>query len=152
VNDLQVLLDEREIKALTLRYAECIDTRDWDTFRTLFTDQVQMESNLRATPPAVLDVDTLIARVGPQNDQFLVTLHYIGNHLIEITDDTAACRSYLYAPHVLTGDADEERFVAYGRYVHSFRRTPEGWRICGISITLDIRDGEVPTPQEVSPH
>jgi 3-phenylpropionate/cinnamic acid dioxygenase small subunit len=150
MDDLELLLDEREITKLVLSYAEGLDTHDWESYRALFSEQVVMESNLRDTPSVVLEVDALVTRVKAQNLQFLLTLHYISNLRVEVTGDTATCTSYLYAQHVISEDTDSERFVAHGRYVHSMLRTPDGWRICGIAVTLNIRDGEPPTPKEAS--
>jgi ketosteroid isomerase-like protein len=148
MNDLEVLFDEREIIRLVLSYADALDTRDWDSLRRLLSDEVMMESNLRATPPVALSADALVARVAAQNTQFLLTLHYVSNHRVEIIGDTATCSSYLYAQHVISENADSERFVAHGRYLHSMERGSDGWRICGISVTLGIRDGVPPMPKE----
>jgi 3-phenylpropionate/cinnamic acid dioxygenase small subunit len=151
MSDIELLMDEREITQLIFDYAGYLDTHNWDSFRALFTDEVEMESNLRATPPATLSVDALVTRLSSQVSQFVLTLHYVTNQQVKVSGETATCNSYLYAQHVTAAADDAERFVTHARYVHSLRRTSAGWRISGIAVTIDIRDGEAPDPAAASP-
>jgi hypothetical protein len=42
-NKIQQLLDVEEIKRLKARYYRCVDTKQWDVFKELFTEDVKFE-------------------------------------------------------------------------------------------------------------
>jgi Small subunit of phenylpropionate dioxygenase len=150
--DIETLFAEREIIALAVRYADAIDEKDWDRFRTCFTDEVAIDSSaLRGIPPSTLSVDAWVTRVRSSVEVFDVTLHYLSNQQVTIRGDEASCYSYMYAQHLWRPGAVEERFVVHGAYTHAMRRTPEGWRISGVKVAFKIRDGVMPPPKQLAP-
>jgi len=152
MSDIEALLAEREIIALAVRYADAIDEKDWDRFRTCFTDEVAIDSSaLRGIPPSTLGVDAWVRRVRSSVEVFEVTLHYLSNQQVTIRGDEASCYSYMYAQHLRRLDGAEERFVVHGAYTHAMRRTAEGWRISGVKVDFKIRDGVMPPPLPLAP-
>lgn len=122
--DIQDISDRLEIEALLNKYARAVDTRDWDLWRSLFTDD------------AVVDYSSAGAIAGSRDEvaewleQALGAMqmmqHFISNVEAEIDGDSAQVRAMFYNPMKLPG-MDELSFCG-GYYHHTLVRTPEGWR------------------------
>ncbi|MCU0260347.1 MAG: nuclear transport factor 2 family protein [Ilumatobacteraceae bacterium] len=124
------LLDRQAIIDVTIAYTWALDTKDWDALDDVFLPDATADLGL---PHTHIGRDAIKERIsgalGPLDD----SQHLIGNHDVRIDGDTATCRCYLHAQHVLHAAADEGTggplFVVAGRYEDRFVRTPEGWRI-----------------------
>lgn len=124
LTDIQRLGDELEIAALLHRYARAVDSKDWDLYRTVFTDD------------AVVDYSSAGAAVGNRDDvadwlaaSFAAipwTMHYITNIESDITGDTATVRAMFHNPMQLPGMTEQSTCGGY--YHHQLIRTPDGWR------------------------
>ncbi|ANI42472.1 nuclear transport factor 2 family protein [Mycolicibacterium vaccae] len=122
--DIQEISDRLEIEALVHKYARAVDTRDWDLWRSLFTDE------------AVVDYSSAGAIAGSRDEvaawleQALSAMqmmqHFISNIEAEIDGDTAQVRAMFYNPMKLPG-MDELSYCG-GYYHHTLVRTPDGWR------------------------
>jgi SnoaL-like domain len=122
--DIQEISDRLEIQALLAKYARAVDTRDWDLWRSLFTDD------------AVVDYSSAGAIAGPRDTvadwlaQALGALpmmqHFISNIEADISGDSAQVRAMFYNPMQLPG-MDELSYCG-GYYHHTLVRTPAGWR------------------------
>lgn len=117
--------EHSEISALLYRYARAVDSKDWELYRSVFTED------------AVIDYSSAGAVVGARDDvvdwfaaNFGVipwSMHYITN--IEILDgdgDTATVQAMFYNPMQLPGMT--EMSACGGYYHHQLVRTPDGWR------------------------
>jgi ketosteroid isomerase-like protein len=119
-----------EIAALLYRYARAVDTKDWELYRSVFTDD------------AVIDYSSAGAIVGSRDEvvdwfasNFGVipwTMHYITNIEVDIgaADDTATVRAMFYNPMQLPGMS--EHSACGGYYFHDLVRTADGWRSRGL--------------------
>jgi 3-phenylpropionate/cinnamic acid dioxygenase small subunit len=122
--DIQEISDRLEIEALVHKYARAVDTRDWDLWRSLFTDE------------AIVDYSSAGAIAGSRDEvaawleQALSAMqmmqHFISNIEAEIDGDTAQVRAMFYNPMKLPGM--EELSYCGGYYHHTLVRTPDGWR------------------------
>jgi ketosteroid isomerase-like protein len=122
--DIQEISDRLDIQALVHKYARAVDTRDWDLWRSLFTDD------------AVVDYSSAGAIAGGRDEvaawleQALSAMqmmqHFISNIEAEIDGDTAQVRAMFYNPMKLPG-MDELSYCG-GYYHHTLVRTPDGWR------------------------
>ena len=116
--------DELQIAALLYRYARGVDTKDWELYRSVFTDD------------AYIDCSSAGAAAGPRDEvvdwfeaNFGVipwSMHYITNIESDIDGDTARVRAMFYNPMQLPGMA--ELSYCGGYYHHELVRTPDGWR------------------------
>jgi ketosteroid isomerase-like protein len=122
--DLQALSDKLEIQDLLARYARGVDSKDWDLYRSVFTDD------------AVIDYSSAGAAVGPR-DRVAAALeeaftaipwsqHFITNIEIQLAGDHAKARAMFYNPMQLPGLAEQSACGGY--YHHDLVRTPEGWK------------------------
>ena len=55
VTDAKRLSDEREITALLNRYARAVDTKDWELYRTVFTDDAVIDYSSAGIPAGSRD-------------------------------------------------------------------------------------------------
>lgn len=116
--------DELAITALLNRYARAVDTKDWELYRTVFTED------------AVIDYSGAGQIAGPRDEvvdwfktNFGVlpwTMHYITNIEADVDGDTATVRAMFYNPMQLPGMAEMSSCGGY--YHHEVVRTPDGWR------------------------
>jgi 3-phenylpropionate/cinnamic acid dioxygenase small subunit len=139
VDDARVrrLQDRAEISDVQLRYATGTDFRDWELFRSCFTDEVEVDFSEGFGQPVVrVDADDWVRGTAPRMESFRATQHMITNIVVTFAgDDRATCVAYVRATHHLpnsTGDSDQ---TVYGYYTNRFERTPSGWRIAGIKLT-----------------
>jgi uncharacterized protein (TIGR02246 family) len=128
---LQRLLDIEAIRQLKARYFRFLDTKDWDAFASLFTDDAYMEADgvvqegraaIRGFLPKVLDG--------------VVTTHHGHTSEIAITGrDTAtgiwAMFDYLTWP----GDGPPKGLQGYGHYHEEYVRENGAWRIRRLVLT-----------------
>ncbi|BBY43212.1 nuclear transport factor 2 family protein [Mycolicibacterium celeriflavum] len=120
----QAKSDEAEIAALLYRYARAVDTKDWELYRSVFTDD------------AVIDYSSAGAVVGSRDEvvdwfsaNFGViqwSMHYITNIEAEIHGDAAKVRAMFYNPMQLPGTTEPSSCGGY--YHHELVRTSDGWR------------------------
>jgi hypothetical protein len=129
--------DAEEITALLHRYARAVDTKDWELYRTVFTDDAVIDYSSVGIPAGPRDQ---IAEMFSQTFRAVPwTMHYITNVEAEIfpggqdgTDsgsglgDTARVRAMFYNPMQLPGMPDQSSCGGY--YFHDLVRTADGWR------------------------
>ncbi len=121
----QHISDQLEITALLNRYARAVDGKDWELYRSVFTDD------------AVIDYSSAGALAGSRDEvadwlargfgAIPMSMHYITNvEILEHNGDTATVRAMFYNPMQLPGMTD----LSYcgGYYHHEFVRTADGWR------------------------
>ena len=116
--------DRQDISDLLVRYATGIDRRDWPLFRTVFTDDCELDYGEIGTwqgVDAVTDfMDTTHAMAGH-------TLHRLTNQAITLDGDNASARTYIDAV-IMFGD-NQSGVNAWGFYDDEIVRTGDGWRI-----------------------
>jgi uncharacterized protein (TIGR02246 family) len=120
----QALADELEIRALLNRYARGVDTKDWDLYRSVFTEDAVIDYSSAGIPPG--SRDEIAALFSSAFEAIPWTMHYITNVEATVTGDTASVRAMFYNPMQLPGMADQSSCGGY--YFHELVRTPDGWR------------------------
>ena len=122
--NFQRLSDELEIGALLSRYARAVDTKDWQLYRSVFTDDAHIDYSSAGAAVGSRDevADWLSAGFGA----IPWTMHYITNIESSVTGDTATVRAMFYNPMQLPGMAEQS--CCGGYYHHELVRTSDGWR------------------------
>lgn len=122
--DAQRLSDELPITALLNRYARAVDTKDWNLYRTVFTDDAVIDYSSAGIPAGSRDE---IAEMFSQAFAAIPwTMHYITNVEAEIDGETARVRAMFYNPMQLPGMPEQSSCGGY--YLHDLVRTADGWR------------------------
>lgn len=132
------LVDRAEIAELLVRYAHCIEHRDWAGLQATYTEDGVMDHGTAAVGrDGVPELsERILAGVA-------TSYHLAGEPSVEIDGDTARTHSHYYATHV----ADDGSIVRQGAgwYDCTLRRTAEGWRFTRVKATSGWRAGATPS-------
>lgn len=122
--DLRSLADKLEIQEQLARYARGLDTRDWELWKSVFTED------------ATIDYSRSGVNIGGRDEvaEFLAdaftsiawATHHVTNVEIDLDGDRAHVRAMFFNPMQLPGMAEPSSTGGY--YLHEFERTPEGWK------------------------
>lgn len=124
--------DSDAIRALLVRYATAIDTRDWDLLRSCFTDDAVTDYG---DIGRWTSVEGIAAFMQDSHAGLGATNHMISNIEVEVDGDEATARAYVHA--VLATDGDPQSWIdSVGTYDDRLVRTPAGWRIAERTFRL----------------
>jgi 3-phenylpropionate/cinnamic acid dioxygenase small subunit len=116
--------DRQDISDLLVRYATGIDRRDWPLFRTVFTDDCELDYGeigiWRGIDAVAEFMEQSHATAGH-------TMHRMSNQVIIVDGGKAEARTYVDAL-ILVGD-NTSGVNAIVFYDDEIVRTNEGWRI-----------------------
>jgi uncharacterized protein (TIGR02246 family) len=116
--------DRQDISDLLVRYATGIDRRDWPLFRTVFTDDCELDYGEIGVWKGVDAVAEFMEQVHAMAGH---TMHRLSNQAIAVHGDKATARTYIDG---LIMAADNKSGVnPVGFYDDEIVRTPDGWRI-----------------------
>ncbi len=116
--------DRQDIGDALLRYATGIDRRDWPLFRSIFTEDCEVDyGEIGAWKGAEAVTDFM------QQAHALAghTMHRLTNQVIDVDGDSAQARTYVDAL-IMLGD-NSSGVNAAGFYDDEFVRTAQGWQI-----------------------
>lgn len=124
---------------LTLyRFAQGIDLREWDTLRSVFTDEITVDyTSYRGGEPISITADDWVARARRRFDTMAATQHSMTNPRVDVSGDFATCRMYVEAHHVAVIDGQEEHCRIGGEYADELAHADGRWRIT--TLRLDVR-------------
>jgi SnoaL-like domain len=118
------LLDERAAKRVMLRYARGVDDRDWDQVRSCFAPEASVQGTGFSGAR-----DEYLERLLPGVERYGVTMHTIGNQLVELDGDSARTETDLVARHFGDAEGRDEELVIGVRYLDRLRRDGDDWVI-----------------------
>jgi ketosteroid isomerase-like protein len=122
------------------RYAAGIDTKDWELFRTAFTDDCTLTYGEPWGPFA--DLDELVSFVAYFHAPLDGSQHSVTNLLVtELSDSHAVLRSAVDAVLVQEAHPDGPVFRVSGHYTDRLVRTAQGWRIESREFTAHLNEG-----------
>lgn len=135
--------DQDLIARKVYEYAYGIDTRDWPLYRSIFDERIDVDfSSYNGRNPSTMTADDWVAGVRPLFSGLDATQHSMSNPLVDIDGDgTARCRMYMQAAHFLT-DWPQPEFTIGGYYDDRLHRTPDGWKITAVTLTVWWRRGD----------
>ena len=116
--------DEAEIARLLYRYARAVDTKDWELYRSVFTQDAVIDYSSAGIPAGSRDEIAEFLSKGFTTIPW--SMHYITNIEADVDGDTASVWAMFYNPMQLPGMAEMSSCGGY--YHHELVRTPDGWR------------------------
>lgn len=151
---LRMLLDERAIEQVYIRYCEIVDAKRFDDLHEIFTEGASGDYT-QALGPGVISPDrgSLIASMHANlgaSSNCGPTHHNVGNFRIIVDGDRASARVHYYAEHLGQGDHPGEHYSMWGEYDDQLVRTAKGWRVSQRVYTCAIRRGPVVTSARAS--
>jgi ketosteroid isomerase-like protein len=116
--------DRDDIAAVVLCYATGIDRRDWTLFRSIFTEDCELDYGEIGAWKGAAAVTEFMQQAHALAGH---TMHRLTNQVITVDGDSAQARTYVDALIML---ADNSSGVnAAGFYDDEFVRTEQGWQI-----------------------
>ena len=143
--DLSWLLDRTRIVEVISRYAAGLDARDWELWRSVFPEETVFDlSSWNDVPGRLLNTDRVVAAQARMFAELSVTQHFITNHRVEITGDSARVLAHMRAEHWIdTTDEDQcARYTMFGYYDDDLIRTPDGWKISRMQLRVTRTQGD----------
>ena len=137
---LQMLADRAEIADVMHRYATGLDSRDWNLYRNVFTDEFENYTTSTGEWERVTAEDW-VERWRPVFEGYDATQHFMGNHIYDIRGDEATCISYVRARHVIVEGENVSYHEIGGYYTSGMVRTSAGWKMARRRLTVTWRDG-----------
>ena len=129
---LQLLLDEREIRNLALSAWAAIDRKDWDGYANVFAEDGEFEIMGQRRKGR----EEIVA--GPARDlaKYDGLQHIVTNQIVAVDGDRAEGQWYAIAVHVPDGDDPGVHADVGLRYRFTAGRTAEGWRFTEVVIDI----------------
>lgn len=124
--------DELVIDALLSRYCRAVDSKDWASYRALFTEDARVDYS--AAGLVVGTVADAVGHLGRHQQSISVGMHYVTNIESSFQADSAHTVAMWFNAVHLPG-TDGISFFA-GRWHDDLVRTPAGWRIS--RLTLEV--------------
>ena len=139
MDDLTRLLAIDAIRQLKARYFRCLDTKDWDGWLSVFTEDATLEFDLAVSTggrsgeaaPKLVGKAT-IAQFVPRDLATARTIHHGHTAEIELLDETHA-RGVWAMDDVV--DHGHTVLRGAGHYRETYLKTQDGWRIASIHLT-----------------
>jgi ketosteroid isomerase-like protein len=123
---LQEISDRLEIEQLLVRYCYAIDQRDWEAYRSVFTEDAVIDD----VSAGITDVDGMVEFLPKALERVKIAQHTISTTLLEIEGDRASARTICHCPMVVDLDDGQTQVFFQGLwYVDELVRTTGGWRI-----------------------
>lgn len=116
--------DVDAICEVLVRYATGIDRRDWPLFRTVFTDDCELDYGEIGVWRGV---DAVTEFMVAAHEMAGHTMHRITNPAVTVDGDTATARAYVDA--LIMAQDNGSGVNAAGFYDDEFVRTDVGWRL-----------------------
>jgi uncharacterized protein (TIGR02246 family) len=117
--------DRQEIVDLLVAYATAIDTKDWELFRTLFTDDCIFD--VAGVP--IEGADDLTRRMQVLHEPLDGSRHHIGNEVVAVGEDDARATCYLDALLVQRRHPEGPTVRVSGSYEDDLVNDSGRWRI-----------------------
>jgi len=122
--------DRQDISDVLIRYATGIDRRDWPLFRTVFTDDCELDYGDIGTWHGV---DAVTEFMEQSHAMAGDTMHRMSNQVIDVIGDRAKARTYVDG--LILAPDNKSGVNAVGFYDDDIVRTADGWRIARRSFT-----------------
>lgn len=129
---VQALSDEVEIAALFTRYCSAVDAKDWQLYRSMFTNDAHVDYS--AAGLVVGTVDDAVEYLGRNQAAITVGMHYVTNVESRFDGDRADAIAMWFNAVRLSGATDTSFFG--GRWHDELVRTPSGWRIQKLRLEM----------------
>ena len=134
--------DRLAIMDLIARLALVVDARDWDALEQLFSDPVYSDrTSLFGGEPQNSSPAELVGGLRGALGNLDATHHLITCQTITLDGDEATSAANMQGTHVFVNPSGGPLWVVAGRHDYRLKRTADGWRISGLTFTVQWADG-----------
>ncbi len=142
MTDRNALADRLDIIEACTRMAWLADQRDWAGLTEVFADRVRLDyTSLNGGEPVELKREDVVTAWAGVLGRLAATQHLVGNHLVSVDGDEAACTATFHATHVYPNPHGDSLWTLGGDYRYELRRIGARWRIAGITMTAKWATG-----------
>jgi ketosteroid isomerase-like protein len=128
---IETLIDRLEIERAISHLGRCLDERDFEGLRNLFTEDAAV-----TTPGGTAaGHDALVDQARRRHSDDDGIQHVITNLLVDQDGDHAAVRANLLVSFAHAGPDDPAPFLLGEVYRFELQRTGDGWRISSLAST-----------------
>jgi hypothetical protein len=124
------MADHLELERAVWSLGRCLDERDFDGLRELFTADATVTTAATATGH-----DALVEQARRRHSRDDGIQHIITNLITDMDGDQATGRANLLVSFARTGPDDPAPYLIGEVYRFAFRRTSRGWRITSMTST-----------------
>lgn len=125
------LLDIEAVKQLKARYCRLLDTKDWDGFCALFTDDAIVDTT-GSGGPRFASAHEFVQYVSASLAG-AVSVHHVHAPEIELTGEQTA--SGIWAMEDRVKFADGRELLGFGHYTETYAKVDGQWRIDSSTLT-----------------
>jgi hypothetical protein len=134
--------DRLAILELIAQLGLLVDARDWNALEGLFTDPVYSDrTSLFGGEPQTNTPAELVGGLQYVLGKLDTTHHLITCQVIDLNGDEATSAANMQGTHVLTNASGGSEWVVAGRHDYQLKRTADGWRIAGMTFTVQWATG-----------
>lgn len=131
MNDAATLLEIESIKQLKARYCRHLDTKDWASWRSLFTDDFRSDTS-EAGGKVIVGADPFVAFTRKSlGDR--ATVHQVHAPEIDVTSPTTA--QAVWALEDVVRLAPGVNLRGYGHYTETYTKVDGRWLIAESTLT-----------------
>lgn len=124
--------DALEIEILLSRYCRAVDSKDWVSYRTLFTDDARVDYSAAGLVAGT--VGDAVEFLGRHQRSISVGMHYLTNVESTVEQDRSQTVAMWFNAVQLPTSAEISYFA--GRWHDDLVRTPVGWRIRNLRLEV----------------
>ena len=136
--------DRLAILDLIGRLVLTLDGSDWDALGELFTDTVYSDrTSLLGGEPVTVGRAEFVEGWRQTLQNLDAVHHMISCHVITLDGDRAACAAKMMGTHVYTNHSGGPIWSVGGRHDYQLQRTTDGWKISGLTFTLQWATGNM---------
>ena len=141
---MQELSVYEEACRVQFRYAQGVDRRDWDLYRSVMTDQVLIDfRSFGYGSVMTMSAQDWVRQVRKVMDGLDASQHLISNCVLHPDGDRLRLQAYVMAQHVLRTPGEPDRmYLVGGTYDNLLERTEDGLRLAEITFGQLWVDGD----------
>ena len=129
--------DHTEIVRRRYEYALGIDTKDWDLFRGVFTEEISVDFiSYDGVTAGQMSALSWIEGIKPLFSGLEATQHTMSNPIVDLDGDRATLTMYMQAAHFLNNDKGGREYTIGGYYFDKLERIDGRWLINSVTLNL----------------
>ena len=131
--------DRAAVLDVLARFAHGIDGRDWALYRSVFTDEIDVDyTSYRPGSRSRMAADDWVERARRLVPGLDATQHALVNAWVQADGGGVRVRTSMRADHFLDG----ARYTLGGHYLHRLAPAAGGWLISAVTLTVTWEEGD----------
>lgn len=134
------------IQTTILKYATAADLRDWQLYKSILADQIDIDfSSFLNGPVATITSDQLLEQVKGLIPGFDATQHQLTNFVININEacDEADAVAYMQAEHFINVENRDLFHTVGGYYAYKLKCEDNNWKIHSLKLVVTWSRGDL---------